>query len=221
MRIGLFGGTFNPVHIGHLRAALEIHEGFALDSCYLIPSAIPPHKSREGVAAAGHRLEMVRLAASHTPGFNVSDIEIKRSGPSYTIDTVHYFKSVLPDAGPLFFIVGLDAFLEIDTWKSYMDLFREISFIVMTRPGSGVEGQQAGRSLLQSVLKDKVSDAYRYDEIRSAFIHPDLCPVTGFEVSSLDISSTRIRELVGTGKSIQFLVPETVEAYIKAKGLYK
>jgi len=220
MRIGLFGGTFNPIHFGHLRVALEIHEGFSLDSCYLIPSAIPPHKSLDGIIDAQSRLEMVRLAASNTPGFAVSDIEINRSGPSYTIDTVRRFKSMMGKDATFFFIVGLDAFLEIDTWNSCMELFRQISFIVMTRPGAGCEAFQSKNVMLEAFLKEKISGAYRYSASRSCFVHPEMHRVLGFEVSSLDISSTRIRKQIRNGKSIQFLVPEKVRAYIKARGLY-
>ncbi len=132
-RIGIFGGTFNPIHMGHLRTVWEVHCGFGLDETILIPSAAPPHKPAEGVIDAGDRLEMVRLAISGYDEFTVSDVELKRPGPSYTIDTVRHFKSVYPEDADFHLIIGLDAILEIDTWKSYRDIFRLIPFIVMMR----------------------------------------------------------------------------------------
>jgi len=223
MRIGLFGGTFNPVHIGHLRVALEILEGFDLSCCYLIPSAIPPHKQSKGVIDAEHRLEMLRLAAGTTPGFCVSDVELNRRGPSYTIDTVRFFKSMLPPGAALHFIVGVDAFLEIDTWHRYMELFQEISFIVMTRPADAGDVEPAGGNrYLEAFVRETISSDYRagISPFGEYLFHPTLRPVYRYSVSALAISATHIRHLIKTGKSIRFLVPDKVEAYIKSKGLY-
>ena len=122
MRFGLFGGTYNPVHIGHLRAALEVKEGFSLDEVFLIPAALPPHKMPGEVADADDRLHMLSLALEDAPGLTISDVELKRSGPSYTIDTVQHFKRNAPDQFQIYLIMGMDAFLEIDTWKSYDEL---------------------------------------------------------------------------------------------------
>ncbi|HEX5679502.1 MAG TPA: nicotinate-nucleotide adenylyltransferase, partial [Desulfobacterales bacterium] len=108
MRVGLFGGTFNPIHFGHLRAALEVKEGFGLTQIFLIPAAIPPHKAREGVAPAADRLRMIGLAVDGEPGLTPSDVEIRRSGPSDTIDTVRHFQREFAGAAEIFLIMGLD-----------------------------------------------------------------------------------------------------------------
>ncbi len=220
MRIGLFGGTFDPIHHGHLRAALEVKEGFALDKIYLIPAAIPPHKASGGIAGAKDRLEMIRLAVSGYSDFTVSDIELKRSGPSYTIDTVNHFKSILPEDTRLYLIVGLDAFLEIDTWKSYNDLFLLVSFIVMARPGAGYSSGITKWKTYEDYIKSRISHGYEFSVTQSCYVHEEKQPVFIFDVSLLDISSTKIRELVKKGSSIKFLVPEKVEDFIKTKGLY-
>jgi nicotinate-nucleotide adenylyltransferase len=137
MRIGLFGGTFNPVHLGHLRAAVEVRQGFELDEIFLVPAALPPHKIPGDVAASADRLNMLNLALGADSGLKVSDVELNRSGPSYTIDTVQHFKQTLPAESRLFLIMGLDAFLEIDTWKSYRKLLTQIPLIVINRPRAG------------------------------------------------------------------------------------
>ncbi|MEI9477177.1 MAG: nicotinate-nucleotide adenylyltransferase [Deltaproteobacteria bacterium] len=134
-RIGLFGGTFNPIHLGHLRGAEDIRESFGLDRVVFLPAAIPPHKLRDDVIEPRPRLEMVKLATLANPFFSVSDVEIERSGKSYSIDTLRYFRERQPDS--FFFILGMDAFVEIETWKEYQKLFSLCNFIVMARPGSG------------------------------------------------------------------------------------
>ena len=134
MRIGLFGGTFNPIHRGHLWAASEVIKRFNLDQFFLIPAALPPHKTPGAVANADDRLEMIHLAIADLSGLTVSDVELNRPGPSYTIDTVRHFKNTLANDSRIYLIMGLDAFLEIDTWKSYTELLEQIAFIVMARP---------------------------------------------------------------------------------------
>ena len=133
-KIGIFGGTFNPIHVGHLRAAVEIQEGFGLDAVYLIPSASPPHKGRANLAPAADRMAMVQKAIEGHRGLRASDIELKRKGPSFTIDTVCSFRKHLPEDAWLYLVMGLDAFLEIETWKSYQDLLHIIPLIVINRP---------------------------------------------------------------------------------------
>ena len=220
MRIGLLGGTFNPIHLGHLRAAVEVKEGFSLDEIYLIPCAIPPHRKSEHVAGATDRFEMTRLATSNTPGFLASDVELKRSGPSYTIDTILHFKSVLPKDTELYFILGLDAFLEIDTWKSYMDLFPLIPFIILTRPYAGHIDPNLRQQKIEDFIKSRISAGYKYDSSQSGFIHLEMEPLFLFNVTQLEISSSAIRSLIKKGVSIRFLVPDDVVDFIKTKRLY-
>lgn len=213
-RIGLFGGTFNPIHFGHLRAAQEVLESFALDKIIFIPSAVPPHKQASDLADAEDRLAMIRLATQNCPQFEASDVEIRRSGHSYTIDTVRYFRSLMPDSR-LYFMIGSDAFWEIDSWKSYKELFLLISFIIMTRPGS------AEKYAIGHYLKTKISQRYCFSESENVCIHPEKQPVFGMSGSFLDISSTQIRALIYKKKSIRFLVPEDVGNFIARRKLFK
>jgi nicotinate-nucleotide adenylyltransferase len=220
MRIGIFGGTFNPVHFGHLRSALEVKEGFELDEVILIPAALPPHKLAGEVAEAADRLLMLRLALEDSAGLELSDVELKRSGPSYTIDTVHHFKRTLPAESRIFLIMGLDAFLEIDTWKSYEELLRQVPFIIINRPKAGIGANGFRWKALEDYLKAKISADYVFAESRCGFCSPNKQPVYVFEVTALDISSTAVRRLVKEGRSIGYLVPQKVAEFIKSKGIY-
>ncbi len=224
MRIGLFGGTFNPIHNGHLKAVYEVQKRFALDKSYIIPSAIPPHKEQDCVVDAKDRIEMIRLAVASSPdtmeSVVISDVELKRSGPSYTIDTLFYFKSILPEDSQIYFILGLDAFLEIDTWKSYMDLFLLTSFIVITRFPAEQNDISIMRKSLENYLQNRISLNYKYSDSQSCYVNNERKPVFFFDVNPLNISSTRIRRLVSMGRSIRLFVPEKVDDLIKTKGLY-
>ena len=223
-RIGLFGGTFNPIHRGHLQVIQEVMEAFNLDQIKLIPAALPPHKEPGGVADAQDRLQMIRLAVANYPvlmqSIVVSDVELKRSGPSYTIDTVRYFIQVLPENSGLFFILGLDAFHEIDTWKSYLDLFDLVPFIVMARPGAYRHNGDLMWEILEKYIKSRISDTYRFSVSRSCYVHAKKQPIFVFDATPVEISSTQIRESVKNRRSIKSLVPEKVEDFIKTKGLY-
>ena len=220
MRIGLFGGTFNPVHEGHLRIAREVKAVFKLDRIHLIPSFLPPHKKPAGVASAEYRLEMIRLSLEDRTGLTVSEVELKRSGPSYTIDTVRNFLSVHPGNTKLYLIMGLDAFLEIDSWKSYQDLFRLVPIIVMARPGNAGDVGRKKWKTVKEYLGKTVSNDYTYSKAASCFIHPRKCSVYPFDVTLIDISSSMIRDRVKAGRSIKGLVPDTVADFIRDKGLY-
>jgi len=220
MRFGLFGGTFNPVHQGHLRAAVEVREGFELEEIFLIPAALPPHKIPGEVADAGDRLHMLKLALEDTAGLSVSDVELKRSGPSYTIDTVNYFKSALPEKSKIYLIVGLDAFLEIDSWKSYEELLVQVPIIVMNRPKTDRLSSSVGWELMDDYLKSNISEGYKFSELQSCYLAGDKQPIYIFEVTALDISSTRIRSLIKEGRSIRYLVPRKSAEFINSRGLY-
>ena len=219
-RIGLFGGTFNPIHLGHIQVAREVKAGFDLDKILIIPSALPPHKEQNSVVKAEDRLVMIRLAFSDDPNFLISDVELKRSGPSYTIDTVRHFKSISAKNTELYLIVGLDAFLEIDTWKSYNDLFLLIPFIVMSRPLNEENSTKSGWKSLTDYLQSKISKGYTFSVNQSSFTHDKKQPVFLFNVTPVDISSTTIRKRIKEGRPIKQLVPEIIEDFIKAKGLY-
>jgi nicotinate-nucleotide adenylyltransferase len=213
VRLGLFGGTFNPIHVGHLRAAVEVREAFNLDKLLLIPSANPPHKSAEHVANAEDRLEMVRLAVQGVPSLEASDVELARPGPSYTIETLQYFQERFGPESAVHFIVGQDAFSEITTWKSYKALFATAHFIVMTRPGAKL-------ARIEDFIHTHISEGYHYDPATNQYGHPEWCTIFCLNITHLDISASEIRERIGRGRSIRFLVPDTVQAFIAKKGLY-
>ena len=217
---GLFGGTFNPIHTGHLRIAEEVREAFNLSKVYFIPSAIPPHKNSTGLADAGDRFEMIRRAVAAHPDFVASDAELKRQGRSYSIDTVRYFKTVLPENAPCYLMVGSDAFFEIDTWKAFDALFDHIPIIVMRRPGPDTGQDGPYHRKIADHLSTRVSPGYRFLADPAVFEHPRKQPVFLFDVTSLDISSTRIRHLIRQGRSVRFLVPDSVNEYIHSRGLY-
>ncbi|MGD8954032.1 MAG: nicotinate-nucleotide adenylyltransferase [Desulfobacterales bacterium] len=220
MHIGLFGGTFNPVHIGHLRAALEVVEKFPLDECYLVPSATPPHKAAGDMVDVNIRYDMICRAVAGQAGLKVSDIELKRAGPSYTVDTIRLFGEKLPKSDRLYLIVGLDAFLELDTWKSYRTLLKSVAFIVMSRPERGLERSSERWRALNDFLCHVISKEYTGSEKRSVFSHPQLMPVHVINVTMLDISSSKIRELIRSGCSVRYLLPAEVLDIVHSRGLY-
>lgn len=220
-RIGLFGGTFNPIHEGHLRAATSVREGFELDAVILIPAAIPPHKRSRNIAPAADRLEMVRLAVAGLEKMVVSDVELVRRGPSYTIDTVRHFQYRFNADTQLFFIVGGDAFLEIDTWRDFEDLLQSIPMIVLDRPAVGRNLYDTFGERLQTFLRSRISDKYFPDENGSSFHHPQWQTIYLFPGEMLDVSSTLIRQRMGRGEAVPTGLPLSVESYIRRKGLYK
>lgn len=219
-KIGLFGGTFNPVHFGHLRAICEVVEGFPLDECYLVPAAVPPHKTTGGVADAKDRLKMLRLAICGHSDLTVSDVELKRPGLSYTIDTVRFIRTHIPTDARLYLIVGLDAFLEFNSWKSYHSLLESVAIIVISRPGPERNRISENWKTLESYLKNVISDEYTVSGACPVFTHPQFLPIYTFAVTMLDISSSKIRDLIRRGRSIRYLVPQKVSDYITARGLY-
>ncbi len=224
MRIGLFGGTFNPIHLGHLKAIKKVKEEFPLNKISIIPSAMPPHKDRIDVPNADERYEMVSLAVKNDSAIKefveISDVELKRSGPSYTIDTVLHYKSIMPADYSFYLILGMDAFLEVNTWKSYMIFFDIIPFIVITRPEAGNHKTTGKCSAVEEFLFKKISGQYKYNSKICGYIHDNKKTIFVFDVSPLDISSTMIRNYVRKGKKISSLVPPAVGSFIEKQGLY-
>lgn len=215
MRTGLFGGTFNPVHAGHIRISEEIKEKFDFDRMIIIPSAVPPHKKAVDIAGAEYRFEMTRKAFSDKSEYSVSDIEIRRHGPSYTVDTVNHFIANRNTDDEVYLLLGIDAFLEIDTWMSYMTLFELVPMVVISRPGYGAW------DIMGDFLKKKISAGYTLSKNKQYYGHEKLHRVYRSCVTAVPISATDIRENIKEGKPIAGLVPETVEAYIMEKGLYQ
>jgi nicotinate-nucleotide adenylyltransferase len=196
-RIGIIGGTFDPIHNGHLAAARAAQAALGLDRVRFIPSARPPHRPDSPGASGYHRLEMVRRAVADTPGWEVSDLELTREGPSYTYDTLTTIGREGLSPLQIFFITGADAFAEIATWHRYPEVFDLANFVVVARPGTGL-----------ATLRARVPE----DTARqNVFL---------LEADTPDISATEIRRRVSRGESIDGLVPPAVSAYIQKNSLY-
>ena len=220
LRTGLFGGTFDPIHIGHLQVAMDVRERFSLDRIYLIPSAMPPHKTNEALAPASDRYEMVRLALGDHESLEASDVETTRGGRSYSCDTVRYFKARVPENGSLFFLVGVDAFMEIHTWKNYASLFDQVAFIVMTRPPGG-RSFEAFTGAVQHYVQQEISPHYALMRERAALMHENKKPIYLTAVTPVDIASTQIRRMIRGNQPIDAWVEPGVADYIRQRGLYR
>jgi nicotinate-nucleotide adenylyltransferase len=214
LRLGLFGGTFNPVHYGHLRSAEEVCDALGLTRLWFIPAGHPPHKESRDVTPFAVRLEMTRLAVGNHPVMSVSDLEGRRPGRSYSIETLRQIRQEMGPAWELYFILGLDAILEIGTWKDYQELFALSHFVVLDRPG--YDRQQLGE-----VLTEQVHPRFRPLPGEAGFQHPSGYRVVIQETTLMAISGTAIRNLVRQGRSIRFLLPEAVRGYIMNYNLYR
>ncbi|MGD8483931.1 MAG: nicotinate-nucleotide adenylyltransferase [Thioalkalispiraceae bacterium] len=208
--LGILGGTFDPVHFGHLRPALDVAETLKLDEVRLIPCGQPPHR-QQPVASALQRLSMLRAAVAGQRVFKVDDREIRRGGPSYMVDTLASLKQDFPDHS-LCLILGCDAFLELASWHRWRELFNLANIVVTHRPGWSVK-QVNQQSELDKQVKQRqvtVDKLANYEAGKIAFI-----PVT-----QLDISATRIRERLKQGQQASYLLPEKVEQIIKMQHIY-
>lgn len=199
MTLGVLGGTFDPIHNGHLAAADAAQRALALDAVVLVPSRVPPHRQDPVRAGGEHRFAMAALAAESRPGWSASRLEIDRDGPSYTFDTLAALRS---PAMELFFILGADAFAKIATWSRYPAVLDLANFVVVSRPGITLDSLRA--------------------RVPSAFSHRPSghTRVILVEANTPDISSTDIRRRVQAGASLEGLVPAPVAAYITAHRLY-
>jgi len=208
-RIGIFGGTFDPVHLGHLRVAQEFAEGFALDRVLMIPAGLPPHRVELPSACAEDRLEMLRLAVAGNPELEVSDIEINRTGPSFTLETLLDLQAGDEDK-QFYLALGADAYRDISKWHRPLEVLQNTHVVVLTRPGFDTD--------LLEPLTGELKGFYK--EVEGGFVSSSGMTLTGLTVSGLDISGSRIRVLVSRGNSIRYLVPDCVLEYIQQKGLY-
>ncbi|MGE5283809.1 MAG: nicotinate-nucleotide adenylyltransferase [Actinomycetota bacterium] len=213
-RIGIFGGTFDPFHNGHLRMAVEVMETLSLPDLFLVPSARPPHKPSQPMATAEDRLAMASAAVAGVEGISVLDLELRREGPSYSLVTVREVSEGNPGA-ELLFLIGADAFAEIATWHRYGELLAACDFLLLPRPGIAPEVSfppgiriepEGNRCYTQPGCSYRLPGGRR--------IHCPALPV-------LDISSRSIREKVRRGRSLRGLVPPEVERYITDHGLYR
>jgi nicotinate-nucleotide adenylyltransferase len=197
-KLAIMGGTFDPIHYGHLLMAEEARQAFGIDQVVFVPNNVPPLGDKANTASPAEvRLAMVELAIASNPHFSISRVEVDRPGPSYTIDTVRYFHAEFPQLAKLFCITGADAILDILSWKEYEKLLVECQFIAATRPGFSLE------DLTDIVPQDLLT--------RISFL----------QFANLEISSTDIRRRVREGSSVKYLLPECVEEYIYKNGLYR
>lgn len=213
LKVGIFGGTFNPIHLGHLRSAEEIRETFALDRIYFVPAARPPHRSGDTLVSATHRLRMVELAVADNPFFQASAVELERTGLSYSVDTIRYFRHELEPAA-VFFVVGLDAFREIHTWKEYASIPMLCHLIVTSRPGVPTPPQE-------QLLPVALQPALCYDSSRKMYRHASGHTLVFHKIQGLQISASQVRAILRQRKSVRYLVPSPVAAYIINNELYK
>ncbi len=213
-RVGILGGTFDPVHIGHLRIAQEALEALALDRVLFIPAAGPPHKLQGAVLPFRHRYRMIALSIEGNPRFFLSDIERQMGGKSYSVHTLLQLHRQSLGQEEYFFLLGSDSFMELDTWYRYRDLFALAHLVVLQRPGYGEGG-------LCAFLHRVVSIDYRWSEAGRAFHHPSLHPVHVLCNTRLGVSSTLIRTLAGQGRSIRYLVVDDVMRYIESQRIYQ
>lgn len=214
--IGLFGGTFNPVHVGHLRAAEEVAEQLGLERMVFVPSAVPPHKGRRDgatIAPADRRLAWVRAAVADNPRFEVDPLEIERGGSSYSVDTLRAFHA-RRTAEPPVFVIGCDAFVEIGEWREPEALFALAHFAVMTRP-------PGGDGTLRDWLPKPLADAVELDADGRTGRHREAGTwLRLMEISALDVSASDIRRRLREGRSVRYLLPETVRRAVEQSGVY-
>ncbi|NLY14919.1 MAG: nicotinate-nucleotide adenylyltransferase [Gammaproteobacteria bacterium] len=207
-KIGILGGTFDPVHIGHLRSAIEVLESCGLDEVRLIPGAVPPHRATPQVGAQ-QRLDMVRLAVEGVPGLSVDDRELRRQGPSWTIDTLLSLRQELPADTQLYFILGQDAFAGLPKWHRWQEILQHCHLLVLQRPQMPVELPAGLRQLLQQARVPGAAD-----------MQGGSGQIALLEQTPLPVSATGIRQARADGQDISFLVPDRVRDYIQHHGLY-
>jgi nicotinate-nucleotide adenylyltransferase len=202
VRVGILGGTFDPIHLGHLEAASAARRALSLDRLLLLPSRTPPHRSTEPRASVFHRFAMAALAAAERD-MSVSDLEVRREGPSYTALTLEALHREGFAPTELFFITGSDAFADVGTWHDYPRILQLANFVVVSRPGA-----------------PHVSDVIPNPQSPIPDVHPTEPEVLSVEANTPDVSSTDIRRRVGAGESIDGLVPSSVAGHIRRHHLY-
>ena len=198
MKVGIMGGTFDPIHFGHLSMAESAREIFELDEVLFIPAAKPPHKVEKNITPEVHRLMMTYLATKSNKFFQVSPMEFLREGLSYTLDTIDALHEKFGAGTELFFIIGSDSMADLYKWHKAQELVHKVHFIAAARPGVEVD----------------------FDELQNFFGAEDMPHIHQIISPGLEISSTELRERIKNGKSIKYLVPQIVEEYIVKNRLY-
>ena len=197
-RVGLLGGTFDPIHIGHLILADQACSQLGLDEVLLLPAADPPHKQGRQIAPVADRVRMVELAIAGNPALRLSRVDVDRPGPHYTLDTVRLLKGQFPPDARLYFLMGFDSLRDLPKWHSPLELLAEVHLVALTRPDVPIDWNE-----LESVLPG----------VRAQ--------ITLLDMPEVEVASHSLREAVRVGSSIRYLVPEEVRRYIMDKGLYR
>ena len=197
LRIGVFGGTFDPIHVGHLIAAERATELLRLDEMLFVPAGQPWFKAGEPVTAAAHRLNMVRLAVESNPRFRACGVEVARPGPSYTVDTLEQLRAGAPHGAEFFLVLGLDALAEMHRWRRPARVFELATVVGVSRPGAEFDSEA-----LYSALPCAAGRVIMLD------------------VPLVDVGATELRRRAAVGDSLRYLVPDSVEQYIREHGLY-
>ena len=216
--VGLLGGTFNPIHNGHVAIARQAREVLALDRVVLIPTGDPPHKPHENLAAAKDRFEMVRLAIASDPSLSISDVEVRRSGKSYSIDTIRLLQQEYGPEVRLFFLIGLDAFLEFPTWRDPATLLTLCSFVVLSRPGLSFQAL-SGLPFIPPIPQASLLELDAGQSVRLDI------PVGAQSLICLrlppnSVSASDIRARIAQGAPTAKLLPPVVESYILQHHIY-
>ncbi|NLE28616.1 MAG: nicotinate-nucleotide adenylyltransferase [Phycisphaerae bacterium] len=201
-KIGLFGGTFDPPHLGHLISAQTIVDHLALDKMIFIPAGRPPHKCHQIISHADRRLKMVQLAIADNPQFEVSDWELHQTGPAYTILTIEHFSSAFPN-NSLFWIIGADSLADLPTWREFRRLIESINIVTAWRGGVDIE------KVLNNLAR--TLDPAHFEKLKKNLVRTPM----------IELSATEIRQKVRQGHSIRYRVPPAVEQYIINEGLYR
>lgn len=207
-KVGLFGGTFNPIHKGHLQLAEAARLEYQLDEVLFVPAASPPHKDQRGLVSYDHRAEMVRLACERRSGFSCTLIEQGLPSPTYTVDTVYALQRTFVSKTLLYFLIGVDAFLEIMSWRKYQKVLSEVNFVLCPRQ---LFDQEAILGIMHKL---------DYLNVQGVWQHPSYRDI--FELTTVpdEISSTYIRQMLSTGTLVDDLVDSKVAQYIKKNNLY-
>lgn len=208
--IGVFGGTFDPIHFGHLRMAEELAEALNLNEVRIIPAGQPPHRGAPRTPAA-HRLEMARLAVAGNPRFRLDDREVRLARASYTIDTLADLRQELGNARPIWLFMGADAFLGLPSWKEWQRLFGLAHIAVAHRPGYRLERSDALSDALRKELGNRQAAGMPQTAAGSILLLP---------ITQLDIAATDIRSRLQAGRSVRYLMPDSVLDYIQRNNLY-
>lgn len=214
MRIVVLGGTFNPIHYGHLRGAEEAREATGSERVIFIPAAVPPHKLGQSITPAELRLRMVEIAIEGNARFEVSAMEIERGGNSYTVDTIA--ELLASDSSlEISLLIGADSFAEITTWYRYEEIFKLVDLVIMPRPGTS-------EMTPGEALPVELGGQFWYDSKSLTYINKSSGKtVTYLGSREFDLSSSGIREMVAEGRSIRYLTPPGVERFIMEEGLYR